>query len=252
MNENILEKKNCLITGATGGLGKQIAIELAKKNCNLFLTSMEENLEELKQELEKQNNKIVIKYQHSDLRKDEDVNNLIRKIRGEFTPIDILINCAGENHRRSLSESTLDEFDSCMNLNARAPFLLCKEFSGDMTEKKWGRIVNIASIWSQKSKEHRASYSASKFGLDGITAALSVELAEYGILANSVSPGFVDTDLTRKILGDVGIKEIQKRIPIKRLGKVEEIAELVCWLASDSNSYLSGQNIVIDGGFVRA
>ena len=77
-------------------------------------------------------------------------------------------------------------------------------------------------------------------------------MLEYGILANSVSPGFVDTDLTRKILGDVGIKEIQKRIPIKRLGKVEEIAELVCWLASDSNSYLSGQNIVIDGGFVRA
>ena len=80
MNENILEKKNCLITGATGGLGKQIAIELAKKNCNLFLTSMEENLEELKQELEKLNNGILIKYQHSDLRKAEDVDNLIRKI----------------------------------------------------------------------------------------------------------------------------------------------------------------------------
>ena len=106
MNENILEKKNCLITGATGGLGKQIAIELAKKNCNLFLTSMEENLEELKQELEKLNNGILIKYQHSDLRKIENVNNLIRKIREEFNTIDILINSAGENHRKSLSEST--------------------------------------------------------------------------------------------------------------------------------------------------
>ena len=89
MNKNTLEKKNCLITGATGGLGKQIAIELAKKNCNLFLTSIEKNLEELKLELEKLNNEILIKYQHSDLRKSEDMDDLIRKIREEFTSIDI-------------------------------------------------------------------------------------------------------------------------------------------------------------------
>ena len=125
----------------------------------VFAISGRENLDELKQELEKQNNKIVIKYQHSDLRKDEDVNNLIRKIRGEFTTIDILINCAGENHRRTLSESTLDEFDSCMNLNVRAPFILCKEFSEDMTEKKWGRIVNIASSSAHNGIKNAAIYS---------------------------------------------------------------------------------------------
>ena len=198
MNENILEKKNCLITGATGGLGKQIAIELAKKNCNLFLTSMEENLEELKQELEKQNNKIVIKYQHSDLRKDEDVNNLIRKIRGEFTPIDILINCAGENHRRSLSESTLDEFDSCMNLNARAPFLLCKEFSGDMTEKKWGRIVNIASSSAHNGFKNAAIYCSSKHALLGLSRTLFVELKDSNVRTFCVSPGSMKTRMAKE------------------------------------------------------
>ena len=121
-----------------------------------------------------------------------------------------------------------------------------------MKERKWGRIINITSIWSQKSKEHRASYSASKFGLDGITAALSAELSEYGILSNSVSPGFIDTDMTRKILGESGMKDIEKQIPIKRLGNTREIAELVYWLTSESNSYISGQNVFIDGGFIRA
>ena len=157
MTENILEKKNCILTGATGGLGEEIAIQLAKKNCNLFLTSLEGNLEKLKQKLEKLNNGILIKYQQCDLRKVENVDDLIRKTREEFTSVDILINCAAENHRKPLSESTLEKFDSVMNLNVRAPFLLCKEFSKDMVEKKWGRIVNIASSSANNGFKHAAN-----------------------------------------------------------------------------------------------
>ena len=233
MNENILEKKNCLITGATGGLGKQIAIELAKKNCNLFLTSMEENLEELKQELEKQNNKIVIKYQHSDLRKDEDVNNLIRKIRGEFTPIDILINCAGENHRRSLSESTLDEFDSCMNLNVRAPFILCKEFSKDMMEKKWGRIVNIASSSAHNGFKNAAIYCSSKHALLGLSRTLFVELKDSNVRTFCVAPGSMKTRMAKEDEGLLAEHDYNTFM------EPSEVAEFITKLISYDNEMIS-------------
>ena len=233
MNENILEKKNCLITGATGGLGKQIAIELAKKNCNLFLTSMEENLEELKQELEKQNNKIVIKYQHSDLRKDEDVNNLIRKIRGEFTPIDILINCAGENHRRSLSESTLDEFDSCMNLNVRAPFILCKEFSKDMMEKKWGRIINIASSSAHNGFKNAAIYCSSKHALLGLSRTLFAELKDSNVRTFCVAPGSMKTRMAKEDEGLLAEHDYNTFL------EPSEVAEFITKIISYDNEMIS-------------
>jgi NAD(P)-dependent dehydrogenase (short-subunit alcohol dehydrogenase family) len=120
-----------------------------------------------------------------------------------------------------------------------------------MRSRGWGRIVNLSSILGKVSKEFRAAYSTSKFGLDGMTAALAAEVAADGILANCVAPGFIDTDLTRSILGEQGIAELVSRIPIKRLGTPEEIAAFVVWLAGPENTYLSGQNIAIDGGFTR-
>ena len=233
MNENILEKKNCLITGATGGLGKEIAIELAKKNCNLFLTSIEENLEELKQELEKLNNGILIKYQHSDLRKAEDVDNLIRKIREEFTSINILINCAGENHRKPLSESTLDEFDSCMNLNVRAPFILCKEFSKDMTEKKWGRIVNIASSSAHNGFKNAAIYCSSKHALLGLSRALFAELKDSNVRTFCVSPGSMKTRMAKEDEGLLAEHDYNTFM------EPSEVAEFVTKIISYDNEMVS-------------
>ena len=233
MNKNILEKKNCLITGATGGLGKQIAIELAKKNCNLFLTSMEENLEELKQELEKLNNGILIKYQHSDLRKAEDVDNLIRKIREEFTSINILINCAGENHRKPLSESTLDEFDRCMNLNVRAPFILCKEFSEDMTEKKWGRIVNIASSSAHNGFKNAAIYCSSKHALLGLSRTLFTELKDSNDRTFCVSPGSMKTRMAKEDEGLLAEHDYNTFM------EPSEVAEFIIKIISYDNEMVS-------------
>ena len=120
-----------------------------------------------------------------------------------------------------------------------------------MRKKGWGRIVNVTSIFGVISKELRGAYSASKFGLDGLTAALAAEAAADGVLANCVAPGFIDTDLTRRVLGPRGMAEMAKRIPARRLGKPAEIAALVAWLAGPENTYLSGQQVVIDGGFSR-
>ena len=138
-----------------------------------------------------------------------------------------------------------------MRVNLRTPFQLCQAVIPNMKNNNWGRIVNLTSIFGNITKEYRASYSSSKFGLDGMTAALSAEVSEFGILANSVGPGFIDTDLTRNVLGDKGIAKIQKSIPMKRLGRVDEIASLVSWLVSEENTYISGQNLMIDGGFSR-
>ncbi len=120
-----------------------------------------------------------------------------------------------------------------------------------MKEKKWGRIINISSIFGILSKQYRASYSSSKFAIDGMTAALAAEIAEHGVLVNTVSPGFFETELTKSILGKNGIKEMSSLVPMKRLGKPDELANLILWLSSEYNTYISGQNIIIDGGFSR-
>jgi 3-oxoacyl-[acyl-carrier protein] reductase len=165
--------------------------------------------------------------------------------------VDILVNSAGINAIAAFDRIELADFDRIQRVNLRGPFLLCRAVVPGMRQRRWGRIVNIASIFSVVGKEQRGAYSASKFALDGMTASLAAEVAEDGILANCVSPGFVDTDLTRSILGERGMSELTARIPMRRLGTPEEVAAFVAWLAGPENSYISGQNLVIDGGFSR-
>jgi 3-oxoacyl-[acyl-carrier protein] reductase len=164
---------------------------------------------------------------------------------------DILVNNAGINKIGPFHAIDPADFDRIQHVNVRAPFLLCRAVLPSMTAKKWGRIVNVSSIFGVVSKEFRASYSASKFALDGMTAALAAEVAADGVLANCVAPGFVETDLTRSILGEAGLADIVARIPIRRLAQPHEIAALVAWLVSRENTYLTGQNLLIDGGFTR-
>ena len=128
---------------------------------------------------------------------------------------------------------------------------MCRALVPTMRERKWGRIVTLSSIWGKIGREHRGAYAATKFGLDGMTAALAAEVAADGILANCVAPGFIDTELTRRVLGEDGIHDLVAKVPLGRLGKPEEIAAFVVWLAGPENTYISGQNISIDGGFSR-
>jgi 3-oxoacyl-[acyl-carrier protein] reductase len=165
--------------------------------------------------------------------------------------LDILVNNAGINHIAPFCDQTSEDFQRIQQVNVHAPFLLCRAAVAGMRQRRWGRIVNICSIWGVISKEQRAPYSASKFALDGLTAALAAEVAVDGVLANCVSPGFVDSDLTRRTLGEAGIQELVARVPMRRLAEPDEVAALVAWLAGPENTYISGQNIVIDGGFSR-
>lgn len=164
---------------------------------------------------------------------------------------DVLVNNAGINKIAPFVEINAEDFLAIQQVNVFAPFLLCQAAIPAMKRKGWGRIVNVSSIWGKISKEHRASYSASKFAIDGMTLALAAEHSADGIIANSVAPGFIDTELTRRVLGEAGIEGLVSRVPARRLGQADEIARLVLWLASEENTYLAGQNIAIDGGFSR-
>ena len=121
-----------------------------------------------------------------------------------------------------------------------------------MASRNWGRIVNITSIFGTVSKAHRVSYSTSKFALHGMTKALALDYATRGVLVNAVGPGVIETTLTRNVLGDNGVKQIMADIPVGRLGQPEEVARLVVFLASEANGYVTGQQIVIDGGYTSA
>ena len=164
---------------------------------------------------------------------------------------DVLVNNAGINKNLPFVEIEPELFQRIQLVNVFAPFRLCQAALPSMVRRQWGRIVNISSIFGKISKAGRASYSASKFALDGLTTSLAAEHASNGVLANCVAPGFIDTELTERMLGKAGIAQVVAGVPAGRLGTADEIAHLVRWLSSDENTFVSGQSIAIDGGFTR-
>ena len=163
--------------------------------------------------------------------------------------IDVLVNNAGVNKVAFLSETDPEDFARIQQINVTAPFLLCRAVVPGMRKRRFGRIVNITSVFSIVSKAGRSAYSASKCSLVGLTRALALEVAADNVLVNCLAPGFVNTDMTRRILGEKGMSEIRAHIPMGRLADSEEIARYVVFLAGAENSYMAGQNIVVDGGF---
>lgn len=232
-----MNKKNVLITGGMGGIGSSIVTLFKNSGHNVIVTSTGKKISS-------SDKNITVDF--DDYIAFNSFLNDISKIE-----IDILINCAGINYIESIVDYPIEKFDKIINVNLRAPFRIIQTVLPTMIKNKYGRIINITSIFSCVSKEYRAAYSASKFGLDGLTAAIAAEIAKYNILINSVSPGFIDTKLTRSILSEPEISKITNNIPIGRLGSPMEIAEFILWLSSEKNTYISGQNLIIDGGFVR-
>jgi len=198
ITKNILDGKNCVLTGATGGIGKEIAFELASKNCNLFLIAQnEKKLKTLKQKLKKSNNKIQVHFNSVDLTDLDSIKSTIKKIQTEFSPILILINCAGKFLIKTIDEFTLDDFDTTFNINVRVPFILTKEFSKDMKKKKWGRIINIGSSSSYNGFFGGTVYSTTKHAILGFSKSLHIELKENNIRVQCFSPSSTQTEMAK-------------------------------------------------------
>ncbi|MBL7006838.1 MAG: SDR family oxidoreductase [Spirochaetia bacterium] len=240
--------KTVIITGGTRGIGKSLALVFNEAGANVIITGTKK-LDDINLDLLKNNSSI--QYYQLDFSSDESVKQFIHLVN-ELDRVDVLINNAGVNKIDTISEISIDDWDWMNTINLKGPFLLTQVVSEIMKKQKSGKIINIASIFSVISKVKRAVYSATKWGLIGFTKAVALELAPFNIQVNAVSPGFVDTELTRRILGPVKIKQMVKSIPQGRMAQPNEIAKVVIFLCSDQNTYITGQNIVVDGGFTCA
>ena len=233
MKYEILENRNCFITGATGGIGRCIAMKMAENKTNLFLTSTNiAKLKNLKEEIESLHGKgINIYYEHGDLNKIQDTNKIITKAREKIHTVDILFNCAGIFVVKSLSDSNIDDYDTSFNLNIRAPFIFCKEFSEDMIKNRWGRIVNIGSSSAYAGGKETSLYCASKHALLGFSRALHDELKKNNIRTYCVSPSGVKTEMGKLI----------KNQRFDTFLDPKEIAEYVAFICSFDGEMISDE-----------
>ncbi len=237
MSAGTLEGRRALVTGGTRGIGRAIAELLASEGADVTITGREGSAVA---------NVSFRKVDFSDRPTAETFANVISTERW-----DILVNCAGINRIAAFADIKTSDFDEILEVNVRSPMLLCRAVIGGMCDRRWGRIVNLSSVFGVVSRAQRGSYSASKFALDGMTAALAAEVVASGVVANCVAPGFIDTELTRSTLGSEGMATVAGQIPAGRMGTAEEVAALILWLVGPENTYVSGQSIVIDGGFSR-
>ena len=227
-NYNISFKgKTVLITGASRGIGFKISEDFKYLDAKVISLSSKDY----------------------DLSSAYELKKLINYIT-KINKIDILINNAAINYSEKNENLSVKKYEQLMNVNLKAPFLITQAVSKKMIKHRYGRIINICSILSEKSKSGKSAYSSSKFGLVGFTKTLSIELAKYNILVNAVSPGFIETEMTKLMLKKNEIMSFTKQVPLKRLGKTEDIASAVIFLSSDLNCFITGHNLIIDGGFL--
>lgn len=244
-----LEGRVALITGASRGLGKQMAESLAAEGAVVALVARNrELLEGVAAGIASQGGRAGAFV--ADVTSEADVAALADRVRGQFGAPDILINNAGINVRKPIHEFTLGEWHRVIHTNLDGPFLCTRALAPGMIEKKFGRIINMTSIMSHVSLPGRAAYSSSKFGLLGMTKALALELAPYNITVNGISPGPFATEMNTALMQDpVANAEFLSKIPLRRWGRVEEIGALAVFLCSDAAGFITGADILIDGGW---
>jgi NAD(P)-dependent dehydrogenase (short-subunit alcohol dehydrogenase family) len=244
-----LKGRNAIVTGASKGLGKTFALELAKAGANLALVGRSKEALNAVAEEARQYGVRALAF-GADVSVENDVLELQKAVTAEFPKVHILINNAGINVRKNLVDFTYEEWTSVINTNLVGAFLLCRAFIPFMKGEGYGRIVNLTSIMSHISLPGRTAYSASKAGLLGLTKSLALELAREGITVNGISPGPIATEMNTPILENPELnQQFISRLPIGRWGKVEEIGSLLLYICSPGASFLTGTDILVDGGW---
>ena len=227
----MLKGKCAVVTGAAKGIGKAIALKLASSGVNIVLNYRSSEDKAIETEKEILSLGVEVLRIKGDISKPKDVENLIDCAKNKFGKIDIM------------------DFDSVINVNLKGVFNCLKAITPVMVKQKEGKIINLSSVVGLVGNAGQVNYAASKAGVIGMTKSLAKEIGSRGITVNAVAPGFIETDMT-DVLGDRFKEEAKKSIPLKRLGKAEDVAEVVAFLASDSANYITGQVIHVDGGMV--
>ena len=237
------------ITGATRGIGRQIAITLAKNGFDIALNyrTQNEELEDLKKEIESENVKCFAV--QGDVSSFESAEEMVNKIIEKFGKIDVLVNNAGITKDMLLMRMKKEDFESVIDVNLVGTFNITKNVIPFMMKQRSGRIINISSVVGISGNAGQTNYSASKAGIIGFTKSLAKEVGGRNILVNAVAPGFIETQMT-DVLKDEVKEEIAKQIPLKRMGTTQDVANVVKFLASEESSYITGQVIQVDGGML--
>jgi 3-oxoacyl-[acyl-carrier protein] reductase len=240
--------KTILVTGGTRGIGESIAEHFAALGGKVIATGRDKaRLKELQHSSERHGE---IRYYHLDFLERGSCESFVEELKRAYEHIDVLVNNAGLNKTSPIDETSAADFDDAFRVNVAGPMLLMREIGNLMKERRYGRIVNIASIFGVVARDKRVPYVTSKTALIGLTRAAAVDLAPFNILVNAVSPGFVMTDMTRKMLTEREREVLVAKVPLRRCAEPEEIARVVLFLASEHNTFITAQNIIIDGGFV--
>ena len=249
-----LKDKVALVTGARQGMGKAHALALASQGAKVIVTDIDESeCQKVVNEIESQGGEaIALKL---DVSSAEEVGRVFDSAVEHFGRLDILVNNAGVFIPKAFLEITEDEWNKVIDINLKGQFLCAQRAAKEMAKNKWGRIINIASIASGQvgiGMEWGSHYTASKGGVIGLTETLAIELAPLGINVNAVAPGAIDTPMLRAGAEEEELKKWVEKIPLKRIGRAEEVSAMVVFLASEEASYVTGATFYVDGGWLAA
>jgi len=245
----MLKGKTAVVTGASRGIGRAIAVKLAKLGANIVVNyrKSEDAVIEVVKEIEALGVKVLAV--KADISSYSDVENMMKKCIEEFGNLDILVNNAGITKDGLIMRMKEEDFDSVIDINLKGAFNCTRHVSAIMLKQRHGRIINISSVSGITGNAGQVNYSASKAGIIGMTKAVAREVAGRGVTCNAIAPGFIQTDMT-EALPTKAKDAIINSIPLKRLGMPEDVANAVAFLASEEASYITGQVINVDGGMV--
>ncbi|MDJ0833324.1 MAG: acetoacetyl-CoA reductase [Gammaproteobacteria bacterium] len=243
-----MTQRIALVTGGTGGIGTAICRELAAAGYRVVANYFPPELQDAQKWLaEQQADYQDMHIAAADVTDFDSCAAMVKSIEADLGPIDILVNCAGITRDKTLKRMSPEQWHAVINTNLNSAFNITQQVITGMTERGFGRIINISSVNGQKGQFGQANYSAAKAGLHGFTMALAQEAAAKGVTVNTVSPGYIETAMTSAMPTEV-LDMIVNSVPVGRMGSPEEIAFTVAWLADERNAYTTGANIPVNGG----
>jgi len=243
-----MAKRNVVVTGGMGGLGESICTKMADAGYQVVVTYSPGNTKSGEWLAGMRARGYAFHGYQCDVGDYDSCTSAVRKIEAEIAPVDVLVNNAGITRDVTFKKMSKADWDAVLRTNLDSVFNMTKQVMDGMVERGWGRVINVSSVNGQKGAFGQTNYSAAKAGMHGFTKALALEVAKKGVTVNTISPGYIGTKMVTAIREDILTDKILPQIPVGRLGKPEEVAGLIIYLASDEAAFVTGANISINGG----